>query len=221
MMAHPPVIALARAKSRETFASNMCLKFVRTRYGVPGLAPDAAQGFAMTNRRHTSTPPPGVPVWWTGGAHGHVAISAGGGYVLSTDWPRAGSVGRVSIRTLTDRWNKRYRGWSEDINEVTVFVTPTVDLSALLAAAKADPNRPQGGTTPGSVDDVRLVEAALFIEGLLDEKFAFDGSFGSKTLSGYAKWQRKVGLGGKTQNGLPATQSLRRLGKRYGFKTRA
>jgi hypothetical protein len=217
----PPVIALALAKSQETYPSQMCLKFVRTRYGVPGLAPDAAAGFAMTDRRHTSTPPRGVPVWWTGGSHGHVAISAGGGYVLSTDWPRAGAVGRVAIKTITDRWNKTYRGWSEDINEVTVFVKPTVDLSALLAAAKADPNRSQGGTTPGSVDDVRVVEAALFVEGLLDEKFAFDGSFGSKTLSAYAAWQRKVGLAGKTQHGLPARESLDKLGQRYEFKTQA
>jgi hypothetical protein len=220
-MPRPPVIALALAKSRETYPSQMCLKFVRTRYGVPGLAPDAAEGFAMTDSRHTSTPPRGVPVWWTGGSHGHVAISAGGGYVLSTDWPRAGAVGRVAIKTITDRWNKTYRGWSEDINEVTVFVKPTVDLSALLAAAKADPNRSQGGTTPGSVDDVRVVEAALFVEGLLDEKFAFDGSFGSKTLSAYAAWQRKVGLAGKTQHGLPARESLDKLGQRYEFKTRA
>jgi hypothetical protein len=220
-MPRPPVIALALAKSRETYPSQMCLKFVRTRYGVPGLAPDAAEGFAMTDSRHTSTPPRGVPVWWTGGSHGHVAISAGGGYVLSTDWPRAGAVGRVAIKTITDRWNKTYRGWSEDINEVTVFVKPTVDLSALLAAAKADPNRAQGGTTPGSVDDVRVVEAALFVEGLLDEKFAFDGSFGSKTLSAYAAWQRKVGLAGKTQHGLPARESLDKLGRRYEFKTRA
>jgi hypothetical protein len=160
-------------------------------------------------------------VWWTGGTFGHVAISAGGGYVISTDWPSAGNVGRVSIATLTDRWNKTYRGWSEDINEVKVFVTPTVDLSALVEAAKKDPSRPQGGTTTGSVDDVRLVEAALFVEGLLDEKWAFDGSFGGRTHSAYAAWQRKVGLGGKTPNGLPARESLTKLGNRYGFDVKS
>ncbi len=217
-MPRSPVVALAYAKSVERYDSGMCLKFVRTRYGVGPRAASASEGFAMTDHRHTSTPPPGVPVWWTGGEFGHVAISAGGGYVISTDWPRAGAVGRVAIRTITDRWNKRYRGWSEDVNEVTVFVKPTVDLSALVAAAESDPHRPQGGTTPGSVDDVKVVEAALFIQGLLDQRYAFDGSLGSKTLNSYAAWQRKVGLEGQTENGLPGRESLRKLGTKYGFK---
>ncbi len=171
----------------------------------------------MTDERHTSTPPRGVPVWWTGGTHGHVAISAGNGYVISTDWPRRGTVGRVSIATLTDSWNKKYGGWSEDINEVHVFDRPVIDLSVLVKAAKADLHRPQGETTPGAADDVRRVEAALYIEGLLDEKFTFDGSFGSKTLSAYAAWQRKVGLAGKTEHGLLARESLKKLGKKYEF----
>lgn len=216
-MPHSPVVALARAKATETFTADMCLKFVRTRFGVAALAGDAAEGFAMTDERHTSTPPRGVPVWWTGGTHGHVAISAGNGYVISTDWPRRGTVGRVSIATLTDSWNKKYRGWSEDINQVHVFDRPVIDLSVLVKAAKADPHRPQGETTPGAADDVRRVEAALYIEGLLDEKFTFDGSFGSKTLSAYAAWQRKVGLAGKTEHGLPARESLKKLGKKYEF----
>jgi hypothetical protein len=217
-MPHSPVVALARAKAAETFAANMCLKFVRTRFGVGPLAGDAAEGFGISDERHTSTPPRGVPVWWTGGKHGHVAISAGNGYVISTDWPRRGTVGRVSIATLTNSWNKTYRGWSEDINEVHVFDRPTVDLSVLVQAAKADPHRPQGETTAGATDDVKRVEAALYIEGLLDEKFAFDGSFGSKTLSAYAAWQRKIGMPTRTEHGLPGLESLRRLGKKYEFR---
>ena len=220
-MTNSPVVALARAKAAETFQADRCLVFVRTRFGVGPKAGDAAEGFAITTARHSTTPPPGVPVWWTGGSHGHVAISAGGGYVYSTDWPRSGTVGRAAITSITDNWHKTYRGWSEDINGVAVFTTPTVDLQALLRAAHSDPSAAQGATTAGSADDVRLVEAALFNEGLLDEKYTFDGSFGSKTLSAYAAWQRRSGHADKIDNGLPAVESLKALGQRYGFKVRA
>src|SRR5262245_42493162 len=141
-MPHSPVVALARAKATETFKADNCLVFVRTRYGVGPGAEDAAQGWRITDERHTSTPPRGAPVWWTGGKHGHVAISAGNGYVISTDWPRPGTVGRVSIATLTRSWSKTYRGWSEDVNEVHVFERPVVDLSMLVKAATSDPHRP-------------------------------------------------------------------------------
>jgi len=94
---------------------------------------------------------------------------------------------------------------------------PVVDLSQLRAAALRDPARPQGGTTPGSVDDVKIVEAALVREGLLNPRYAGDGSFGSLTVKAYAGWQRRLGYAGADADGIPGLVSLRKLGAKYGF----
>jgi hypothetical protein len=94
----------------------------------------------------------------------------------------------------------------------------TVDLSQLRAAAVADPKRPQGGTTPGAADDVRVVEAALVREGLLEARWAGDGSYGAKTVEAYARWQRRLGYTGDDADGIPGMTSLRRLGEKYGFR---
>lgn len=96
-----------------------------------------------------------------------------------------------------------------------------VDLSKIRAAAKRDTDRPQGGTTAGAADDVKIVEAALKAEGLLPAKYAADGSFGSMTVAAYAKWQRSKAGGdyeGDDADGVPGEDSLTRLGKRHGFK---
>jgi hypothetical protein len=96
--------------------------------------------------------------------------------------------------------------------------TPKVDLSNVIAAAKADPKGKQGHATHPA--DVKLVEAALKAEGLLAAKYAADGSFGTTTVAAYAKWQRsKAGGGytGKAADGIPGKASLTALGKRHGF----
>ncbi len=94
---------------------------------------------------------------------------------------------------------------------------PKVSLKALLAAAQADPKRKQGGTTGGSADDVKLVEAALVKEKLLAAKWAKDGSFGTYTKAAYRRWQVRCGYVGKDADGLPGEASLKKLGRAHGF----
>lgn len=96
--------------------------------------------------------------------------------------------------------------------------TPRVDLSQLVAAAKADPPARQGHVTYRA--GVNLVEAALVAEGLLPKRFAGDGSFGTTTRDAYARWQRSPaggGYTGKAADGIPGSASLKRLGQRHGF----
>jgi hypothetical protein len=90
---------------------------------------------------------------------------------------------------------------------------PVVDLSRLIAAAKADP--PKKGT-PVSYDGVKTVEAALVAEGLLNKALA-DGHFGTTTVTAYAAWQRRCGWTGRDADGIPGLASLRKLGARRGF----
>lgn len=99
--------------------------------------------------------------------------------------------------------------------------TPTVSVTTLRVAAQHDPARPQGGTTTGATTAVRIIEDALRKEGLLDARYAGDGSYGSKTISAYAAWQRRCGYTGRDADGIPGPTSLSRLGARHGFRTKA
>jgi hypothetical protein len=93
---------------------------------------------------------------------------------------------------------------------------PVVDLSQLVAAARTDPGAAQGHVTYRA--GTNLVEAALVKLGYLGKTYAGDGSFGSTTVTAYAKWQRHLGYTGKDADGIPGKSSLTALGKRAGFE---
>ncbi|MET9954203.1 N-acetylmuramoyl-L-alanine amidase [Streptomyces sp. NPDC006339] len=90
---------------------------------------------------------------------------------------------------------------------------PVVDLSKLVAAAKADP--PKRGT-PVSYYGVKTVETALVAEGLLARDVA-DGHFGTATVAAYAAWQRRCGYKGADADGIPGAESLKKLAAKRGF----
>ena len=96
---------------------------------------------------------------------------------------------------------------------------PKVDLSRLVAAAKTDPGASQGHVT--YMAGVNLTENALVREGLLSKTYAGDGSFGTKTVAAYAKWQHRLGYSGTAADGIPGSTSLRKLGAKYGFTVTA
>lgn len=93
-----------------------------------------------------------------------------------------------------------------------------VSLARVLAAARADPAAAQGAAAHRA--DVLPVERALAAEGLLPAQWA-DGSFGTKTVSAYAAWQRRCGFGGADADGLPGRTTLERLGRTHGFQVTA
>ncbi len=115
------VVDAARYYERTGYYWNvgMCLKFSRTCAGAPGGVYDANAAWANAKYRHTSgVAPAGTFVHWSGGAHGHVAVSVGNGACISTDVLRQGRVDEVPISRITLGWNYPLRGWSEDINGV-------------------------------------------------------------------------------------------------------
>jgi hypothetical protein len=92
---------------------------------------------------------------------------------------------------------------------------PVVSLANVIAAFQADPSAPQGHQS--HPDDVKPVEAALAAEGLLEDKYAHDGSAGSKSVEAYAEWQRREGFTGADANGIPGRKTLTALGAKHGF----
>ena len=135
MTVRTPSQSVARARSYTAYQVGYCLNFVwnsiasPTHFGIP----DAKAGWAATVHRHTSdTPPAGVPVYWAGGDHGHVAISVGGGRVRSTDYPSKGRVGEVGIDDLSRIWHLRYLGWGADFcgHAIPNVAIPTAERSS-------------------------------------------------------------------------------------------
>lgn len=102
--------------------SHRCLRFVRKVYGLPARDPSAIAAWHESRSRHKGDrlPPAGVPVFWSGGGPGHVALSLGDGWVLTSDYPSAGHVTRVSISTLRAVWHLEYLGWTDDLEGVVV-----------------------------------------------------------------------------------------------------
>lgn len=94
---------------------------------------------------------------------------------------------------------------------------PRVDLSRLVKAAKTDPKAKQGHVS--YMAGTNLTEAALVKLGYLAKSYAGDGSFGSKTIAAYAKWQRHLGYTGDDANGIPGKISLSKLGDTTGLFT--
>lgn len=120
-----PKLAQAWAEDQVTRPSQdwrqLCLKFVRTAYGLPAVYPDAGTAWDRAEHKHETTDaasiPAGVPVFWrTPSRFDHVAFSTGGGWCLSTDARRPGRVDRVRIDSITTSWDAQLLGWTEDLN---------------------------------------------------------------------------------------------------------
>lgn len=86
-------------------------------------------------------PPVGVPVFW---APNHVAISVGGGDVVSSDYPSPLAIGRVSIAAITSKWHLKYLGWAPPYyprgsgNTVPGMETTTYQTSDAASSVGAD-----------------------------------------------------------------------------------
>ena len=118
--------------------SGMCERFTRGCFGFParyGSARLAYIASASAGKLHADmSPPPGVPVFWdilTGpnARYDHVAVSVGGGYVVSTSAGPGRTVAKVKIADLTRRWGMRYLGWAEVYHGHRVYA-PTVSDTA-------------------------------------------------------------------------------------------
>jgi len=193
-----------------SYPAGWCLRWVRERFGIGLLYGSAALAWRSAKHRHQSGPPPrGVPVFYTGGrsGFGHVAISAGGGYIYTTDLPNMGRVGKVHWKEPIRRWGMTYAGWTNDLNGVSTWCR-TVDLSRLRYAAKDHPMHYQYGTF--------AVQRQLAMVGLLPWA-KVNGWWGTSTTKAYAAWQQRLGYSRMEADGIPGLTTLRHLGQHSPF----
>jgi cell wall-associated NlpC family hydrolase len=126
--AHKPTLDAAALRRAKRYVgtrgpwSHLCLRFVRKVYGLPARDPSAIGAWRAAESKHKGDvlPPAGVPVFWSGGGPGHVAVSLGDGWVLTSDYPSSGRVTKVAISALNSAWHLRYLGWTDDLEGVVV-----------------------------------------------------------------------------------------------------
>ena len=192
------------SKRRLYFGVGMCLKTVRQYYGVASKYGTAEECWNATDHKvHVSDGrdiPRGVPVYWTNGRAGHIAISLGGGLCYSTDWREPGKIDVAVINEIGPRWGQHLAGYAWEVNDVIVW-RPDVPKAAVSLK-----NLKRGETH----EDVLQVKKALRKKGY--KGFVLNKKFGIGLLRAYKKYQERLGYNGHAANGTPGTLSLKKLG---------
>lgn len=208
-MTRGPRAAIKWAREHMRWEPGYCLQWVRSTFDVGSLYYDANEGWEKARYKHRvntgNAVPKGVPVWWSNSSHGHVALSVGDGWCLSTDAGGSGVVAKVRIDDLTRRWNLNLRGWTADINGVRVFTPDPVPADGWdrVRLSAVGPGKPQS-------KDQRVVEVRL-LKRFPNRGLTVDGVWGPKTTLAYAHWQERLGLPPRSCDGRPGKFSLSKL----------
>lgn len=117
---------LALAKAGTFVGVGYCLRETRELLAVGPLWPDATTGWEQADDKHHGQPgkgdPFGVPLWWTNSGAGHVALDIRRpGLCLTTDYVATGRWGVAPVEALASWCGGTFRGWTGDINGVTVW----------------------------------------------------------------------------------------------------
>jgi len=127
-MVRSPAGAIATSKHITVGYGGMCLKFVRTCFGVQSKYVSAIEAWNHAQFKHrTSDPdsmPAGVPGFMTHphSIYQHVFVTLGDGMMRTTN-SDTGRIHTVSIqRWLNNGWT--LLGWTEDLNGVRVYAKP-------------------------------------------------------------------------------------------------
>jgi hypothetical protein len=126
------ISALKRAKAQVSkkckLGINYCLYNVQEWYKTEHVYSSAKSQWdnIAENKKHRGdkNPPNGVPVFFLGGAFGHIAIATGTNQnVVSTDLPNKGYIGISTIEKVEKAWGYKYLGWSESISKNDICYT--------------------------------------------------------------------------------------------------
>lgn len=142
---HTSTEAIARAQGwvGKSYPAGWCQRWVVAEiFGTGGVgdwdgdgAADAEDGWKAAQAKvpvsqitSLDRVPPGVACYWSGGAHdnGHAAVSAGNGWLYSTDLPYMGRVGKVPITEPHTRWGLTFLGYATVMNGYTLTDPPVV-----------------------------------------------------------------------------------------------
>jgi hypothetical protein len=180
--------AIAFAKGTQSWTVGMCDQFVARAWGYSSSGYPRAidHWFAVpANLKHPgdANAPPGSLMFWQGGSAGagHVALSLGGGNIISTDQPVSGLVSSVPASNITNGWHEQYLGWTE----------PYFQGQAAGSSGPAGSSSPVTGTTPsagGTGTTTATDVSSSFLSGFLPSFTGFvkTAIWGTETLIGLA-----------------------------------
>ncbi|HEX3828689.1 MAG TPA: hypothetical protein VHV82_15600 [Sporichthyaceae bacterium] len=118
--------------------AHLCLGFVRTTFGLPEVQSSAIRAWEAAKYKHRrdANPPAGVPVFWSGGSsgRGHVAVSLGDGWIVSTDFPYTGHIAKGRLADIAADWGLNYLGWTEDLEGERIYTPATALLPTVPGA---------------------------------------------------------------------------------------
>lgn len=201
------IVAQARALIGASGWSGWCEKFTRTCFGFSARYASARLAYEASKRDgtiHTDTnPPPGVPVFWdiTSGknaAYDHVAVSIGGGRVISTSVGKNGTPAEISITALTKLWGMRYLGWGDHYHGKRVHTAN-------------DLRRGSKGARVGALQRGLLRVFPAYANKL--GRLAADEDFGPQSEEWVREFQERTGL---LVDGIVGPATTRELAK-YGI----
>lgn len=216
----------AWAKSHTSWSPvGTCLIFAHDAFNVGAKYGTARLGWLNAKKKHRQSHgagiPANVPIWWVGGSHGygHVAVSLGNGLCRSTDWPRSYQVSTARIDDISRAWNLTFVGWSEDINDVTVYdgsVPPTgtvLNLNAVRNAVHQGISLKHGVTLKKAVAAEVGAGSMVLTNGILGQGFR------DRYELVQEKYLKALGQKVRAQDadGIPGLGSLAWLGSRHGF----
>jgi hypothetical protein len=114
--------AIANAEAYTTYASGMCLQFVRMiAWEIGGLYGSAIDAWDGARYKHPGDrkPPVGAPCFYRGGTYGHIVVAQrSAGRMRSTDCTSATRVNNADLSWPENSWGQDYLGWTEDLNGV-------------------------------------------------------------------------------------------------------
>lgn len=108
-------------KEKKTNKVNKCLWECQEIYPTNHWYPDAFGQWLNAKKRHSGKDISiGAPVYYKGGAHGHVVLYVGNGMVRSTDAGGPGVMATVPLEWFERAWGYKYLGWSEDLGGLDI-----------------------------------------------------------------------------------------------------
>jgi len=197
-MTRTPAEAVAYAKTITKGYGGECLKFVRTCFDVPAKYETAADAREHATKFHATSStagiPVGVPIFL---GVNHVALYMGGGKMRTTN----SKTGKVSTVPVTS-WGSEYplRGWSEDLNGVTVY--------------KANSNAPAKTTNTSAAGgvDVRKLQRGLNLVFPAYSHLDVDGVYGPKTTAVVKEFQKRSGIKATGKIDAATKAALKKVG---------
>lgn len=148
-----PTQAIQNALKTTRNDPGMCDRWVAAYYGYgsSGYATAIAHWNAITpENKHPGdvNAPAGALVFWSGGSSGagHVALSLGGGKIISTDYPRSGITSQTTIDAISSGWGEHYQGWATPVFQGQIS-------QASFPAGQIGSGNILGGLASGSILD--------------------------------------------------------------------